>query len=232
MTFEDLMEIYKEKKEQMDIQGIEEYTFIPEIFDEIEAQYKEDARKRGKDPQMAWNSWSGTNLQKLLGSIVEDYVSDNYPWVGVTDDNELRKVNIDMFLDKVKRNILVFYNECGIVPDADIILYDKRNWQVIAVLSCKASLRERIAQASYWKLKLMGNDNTDNISYFLVSTDKDGDFDKVGSDIHRNRIITEYGELDGAWILRDIPETSKIKRFCRIFKDLDDIFHKWDKKHS
>ena len=48
MTFEDLMEIYKGRKEQMDIQGIEAYTFIPEIFDEIEAQYKEDARKRGK----------------------------------------------------------------------------------------------------------------------------------------------------------------------------------------
>ena len=51
----------------------------------------------------------------------------------------------------------------------------------------------------------------------MFSTDKDGDFSRTGEKISRNRIIVEFGELDGAWILRDIPESSKIKKFNHIF---------------
>jgi len=65
---------------------------------------------------------------------------------------------------------------------------------------------------------------------YLVSSDKDDDFKDVGKDISRNRIIVEFGELDGAYIFKEIPESKKVKHFNKIFDDLDSIFDKWFKK--
>jgi len=130
-------------------------------------------------------------------------------------------------LDKVRRNIVVFYDQYAIVPDADIVIYDKNSYKVIVVLSCKASLRERIAQAAYWKIKLQSADVTKHILCYLISSDKDSDFKNSGENISRNRIIVEFGELDGAYILRDIPESGKIKHFNKIFRDLNDILSNW-----
>ena len=219
MEFKDVIDIYEKKKSLA--QG--SYNFIRGIFEEVEKRYKEDARKRSKDPQMAWNSWSGKNLQKLLSYIIKDFVLTKYNWVGITSDEKLRGKKLSPELDKVKRNLLVFYKNHGVVPDADIVIFDKKTFEIIAVLSCKASLRERVAQAAYWKLKLLANKSTEGILCFLVSTDKDGDFSRTGEKISRNRIIVEFGELDGAWILRDIPESSKIKKFNHIFNDLTKI---------
>jgi len=228
MKFEDIVNIYEEKKKES--RGVT-YNFISDIFKEIESRYKEDARKRGKDPQMSWNAWSGKNLQKLIKYVIEDYILTNYNWIEITDDDKLRSKKLDRGLDRVRRNIEIFYEKYSIVPDADIVIYDKRDFEIIAIFSCKASLRERVAQASYWKLKLMSSENTENILYFLVSTDNDGDFIGIDESISRDRIIVEFGELDGAYICRDIPESTKIRRFGRIFDELDILFQKWNKTH-
>lgn len=226
MNFDEILKIYDEKNKSGDKKT---YSFIFDLFKEIEQRYKEDARKRGKDPQMSWNAWSGKNFQKLIKYIVEDYVSTKYNWVGITDDDKLNSNKLDRGLDKVKRNVIIFYNKHGILPDADIVIYDKRGFEIIAIFSCKASLRERVAQAAYWKLKLMGSENTKDILYFLLSTDKDGDFIGINESISRNRIIVEFGELDGAYIVRDIPESAKIKKFGKIFEELDTLFQKWNR---
>jgi hypothetical protein len=88
-------------------------------------------------------------------------------------------------------------------------------------------LRERIAQAAYWKLKLQSFEKTRDILCYLVSTDNDGDFLRTENAISRDRIIVEYGELDGAYIFRDIPESTKVKNFGSIFEDLTSIFKRW-----
>ena len=104
-----------------------------------------------------------------------------------------------------KRSIEIFYDSYSIIPDADIIIYDKSSYRIIAVLSCKASMRERVAQSAYWKLKFQYNDTTKDILYYLLSPDNDGDFVHVGEKISRDRIIVEYGEIDKACL---IPESN------------------------
>ena len=55
----------------------------------------------------------------------------------------------------VKRNLLVDYGEFGAhLPDVDIVIYEPETCKVIAVISSKVTLRERIAQTGYWKIKL------------------------------------------------------------------------------
>lgn len=225
MTFEKVKQIYLAKKRQE-----VNHDCIKDIFDEIKEQYKIEKQKEGKDAGQSWNSWSGNALQRLIKFIVEDFaLSCGYP-VGITDDEALRKKKLSSDLDKVRRNIEIFYDSYSILPDADIVIYDKTNYKIIAVLSSKASLRERVAQSAYWKLKFQANDTTKNILYYLLSTDNDGDFLKIGEDISRDRIIVEYGEIDKAYIFRNVPESDKVKNFSKIFKDLKELFKLWFKK--
>ncbi len=225
ITYDEVFEIYKIRKE-----GKTGYNFIKDIFDELKPQYIEIAISRGKNGSQSWNSWSGKALQNLIERIVIEFVKNSQYPIGITSNDELMVKNLSHTLDTIKRNIVVFYNEIGIVPDADIIIYDKNLLKVIAVLSSKASLRERIAQAAYWKKKFVESKVTNGILCYLVSTDNDGDFiqkDKRGNELSRSRIIVEYGELDGAYIFREIPESNKIKNFDQIEADLLKIFDRW-----
>lgn len=228
ITFKEVGEIYKKKKL---LAGEGDFGFVASIFSDIHDEYIKRAKKQGKDANQSWNAWSGKNFQKLIAYIIKDFIETSKGnLVSVTDDDALRSDKLEPELDRVRRNIEVFYSNYAIVPDADIIIYDKSNFQVIAVLSCKASLRERVAQAAYWKIKLQTGDTTKNVLCYLVSSDKDGDFENIGKDISRNRIIVEFGELDGAYILRQIPESQKVKHFNKIFADLKLIFDKWFQK--
>ena len=206
------------------------HNFIKEIFDEIKTEYKKEKKANGKDANQSWNSWSGKALQELIKFIVEDFMSSLKFPIGIIDDASLRKKKLPAELDRVRRNIEIFYDFHSIIPDADIIIYDKFSYRIIAVLSCKASLRERVAQSAYWKLKFQYNDTTKDILYYLLSTDNDGDFVNIGENISRDRIIVEYGEIDKAYIFRDIPESDKVKNFSKIFDDLKLLFNQWFKK--
>ncbi|MCK4339321.1 MAG: hypothetical protein KAW92_13085 [Candidatus Cloacimonetes bacterium] len=212
---------YKLKKKN------EGYDFIGKIFKEIEERYKSEAEKRGKNPQQSWNSWSGKALQNLITELLKEHIISSEYKVNLTSDDALRRKKLSKELDQVRRNIEVFYSKYSIVPDADIIVYSELDFKVICVFSCKASLRERVAQAAYWKIKLTQSDGTKNIFYYLVSTDKDKDFEIKKGELSRNRIIVEEGELDGAYILREIPESSRVKNFSNIFNDLNRIFEEW-----
>ena len=94
--------------------------------------------------------------------------------------------------------------------------------------------RERIAQACYWKLKLVSSESQKGIRVFLATADHDDDF-SLGNNGERfngrsrDRIISEY-ELDGVYILREDFskdwESVKVKRFEHIFDDIIEIMKK------
>jgi type II restriction enzyme len=227
MTFEDVLKIYEDEK----LKNPDSFSFVKNIFAEVKEKYKEKAAKIGKDANQSWNSWSGHNLEKLITHIVKDYILTIEPRIGIVGDNELRKTKLNYEHDRIRRNVEIFYKKYSILPDADIIIYDRSNCNVIAILSCKASLRERVAQAAYWKVKLQSSQVTEGILYYLVSTDNDGDFVKIGEDIERNRIIVEEGEIDGAYIFRDdVPESDKVKHFHKLFDDLKRLFQRYLKQ--
>jgi len=221
MDFKGLKNLYLEKKKR----NPNDFNFVSEMFSEIKEKYKNEAAAKGKDPNQAWNSWSGHNLQKLITFIVEDFVLSLNENISITSDNDISRKKLSKELDRVRRNVQVFYNKYSVVPDADIIVYDKNNCSVRMIISCKASLRERVAQAAYWKLKLKTSQITKNIKIVLVSTDNDKIFTYKNKDITKSRIIAEY-ELDGSYIFRNIEESKKVKNFNQIFQDLRSLLSK------
>ncbi len=101
--------------------------------------------------------------------------------------------------------------------------------RIAAIISCNTSLRERIAQPCYWKLRFGACETLKRVSVFLATTDNDGDFLLQDSDSRyggtsRDRVIAEH-ELDGAYIMNAAfgghHESDMVKSFEHIFQDTE-----------
>lgn len=191
-----------------------------------------------KDAEQSWHVFIGNSFQNLVYAILKGYFTNlkkkdkTFRNFQVLKESELNKNDI------IIRKLAIRYGDHLLLPDTDMVIVNyivEDPWKsdVLAIVSCKTSLRERIAQACYWKLKLLANDTTKNVKVFLTTTDNDDDFvlkenrtNSLGGK-SRNRIIAEY-ELDGVYILRDdfakTWENQKVKRYERIFEDLQRIF--------
>jgi type II restriction enzyme len=193
-----------------------------------------------KSAESSWHAFIGSKFEKTATSIIRQYVKEikrtDKIFNGLTllSENEVNKHEV------IKRKLTIDYGEYFLLPDIDLSLVDFNpespwNSTILAIISCKTSLRERIAQSCYWKLKLLASKVTKNIKVFLASVDNDNDFlidiskkDRVAGKT-RNRIIAEY-ELDGVYIFRDDFkkewESDKIKRYENILNDFVKMFKK------
>jgi hypothetical protein len=183
--------------------------------------------------QQSWNSFIGHRFQGVIHAILKGYVkklrdqSQDFKGLEVLTAEEAKGNEVIM------RKLAVKYGDFLLLPDVDsaIVWIDpEHRWgsTILAIISCKTSLRERIAQACYWKLKLLSSDVQKGIRVFLATADHDDDF-SIGdggerfNGKSRDRVISEH-ELDGIYILREDFrvdwESTKVKRFERIFGDI------------
>ncbi|HAV10316.1 MAG TPA: hypothetical protein DCX22_01695 [Dehalococcoidia bacterium] len=199
-------------------------------WDKIKKLKEEYVKQRG---QQSWNSFIGHRFQGMIHAILKSYArklkGESRAFNGLEILTEGEAKNNEIIL----RKLAVKYGDFLLLPDVDSAIVwidptDKWNSEILAVISCKTSLRERIAQACYWKLKLISSDVQKNIRVFLATADNDNDFD-IDNDggrfngRSRDRVISEY-ELDGIYILKEDFdsnwESDKVKRFERIFNDI------------
>lgn len=231
MKLEDLLRLYDTKKKAY---GDQAYLHISEMFEEARDEYKEEylrsdkaskKREKGEEPdaEQSWKPFKGHNFEKLILRIVQSELSSDT--VKCIPGSSLGGRNLTAELSKVHRNLIVRYGSYSILPDADLVLYSPSTCRVLGVISCKTTLRERIAQTAYWKLKLAADPVTVHIQGFLVTPDEDGDLDRSLAELDetsrsgRNRIIVEH-ELDGTYVLRRISESAKVKAFPKLIEDV------------
>ncbi len=220
MTINDLISLYEKKK--IDV-GNEAYRFISEILREAKKQHKQDFK--GKDHDQSWRAFKGKNLEKLIEHIIVDEVRNL--GLDVINGNSLERAsdaNLPKLLSTVKSHLLVDYGEFGPhLPDVDIIIYNPKCSKIIAILSSKVTLRERIAQTGYWKLKLASNKVTEHIKVYFVTLDEDGTLTKK-QPAKKGRAIVEK-DLDGSYVLSEttIEESDKVKTFDKFIDDLRNL---------
>ncbi len=124
-------------------------------------------------------------------------------------------------LNRVKRNLLIDYGEFGFhLPDVDIIIYEPKTCEIVAVISSKVTLRERIAQTGYWKIKLSQDKITKNIKVFFITPDEDKTL-SIKKPAKKGRAIVEV-DTDGSYVMseEEIEESDKVKKFDKFFVDL------------
>ena len=222
MTFEDLINFYEDKKK---VYGNNTYKYISEILKEAKENHRQYALKNGIiDTEQSWRAFKGKNLEKMIEYIITDEVKKIS--LSIINGNKLERKKIfeDKTLDLLKRNLCVDYGEYGLhLPDVDIIIYDEKTSKIISVLSIKVTLRERIAQTGYWKLKLMQSSVTRDIKVLFITLDEDETLSK-NKPAKKGRAIAEI-DTDGCYILTEnnVEESKKVKLFSDFINDLTNM---------
>jgi len=225
MKFEDLIKLYRKKKEKY---GNKAYKYISELLKEAKEMHKQDWLKNptpNKDHEQSWRAFKGKSFEKLIMHIIKDEVESL--GLKVVDGNILERTNsknLSKELSQVKRNLLIDYGEFGShLPDVDIIIYHPKSLKIIAVISSKITLRERIAQTGYWKLKLLQDEVTKHIKVFFITPDEDGTL-KTKIPAKKGRAIVET-DTDGSYVMSEekIEESEKVKSFDKFIEDLKKI---------
>ena len=218
MTYKDIISVYENKKK---IYKKDTYKYISKLLKEIKEIHRQDALSRGiTDTEQSWRAFKGKNLEKLIEYIIKDEIQKLN--LSIINGNilEHNKYSDNNKLDLLKRNLAIDYGEFGMhLPDVDIIIYEPNKSKIIAVLSVKVTLRERIAQTGYWKLKLMNSNITKDIKVFFITLDEDDIFSKKPA--KKGRAIVEV-DTDGCYILteNEFEKSSKVKLFSEFINDL------------
>lgn len=222
LKFKDLIALYEKKKAAY---GIDTYKQISELFEEAKELHKKDWMKKptpNKDHEQSWRAFKGKNLEKLVVYIIKDEVEGL--GLRIVEGNKLERTssnNLSFELSSVKRNLLVDYGEFGShLPDVDIIIYNPKTYKIIAVISSKVTLRERIAQTGYWKIKLSKDKVTEHIKVFFITPDEDGTL-TTRMPAKKGRAIVEV-DTDGSYVMseRTVEESPKVKMFDKFIEDL------------
>ena len=199
MYFEDLKKLYTKKRQQF---GSDAYKHVSELLKEAKEIHKKDWLKHptpSGDHEQSWRAFKGKNLEKLIQYIITEEVESL--GLKVINGNKLERTRyLPMEFSKVKRNLAIDYGNFGLhLPDVDIIIYHPKTYKVLVVISSKVTLRERIAQTGYWKLKFLQH----------MKPPKKG------------RAIVEV-DLDGSYILTEekVEESEKVKLFEHFIDDL------------
>lgn len=222
MTIDDLIKLYEMKKKKF---GIEAYKHISELLREVKEIHKKDWLKSptpNGDHEQSWKGFKGSNLEKLIIHIIKDEVESL--GLKIVKGNTLERTkpeNLPEELSKVKRAVSVNYGKFGLhLPDADIIIYNPKTLKVIAILSSKSTLRERIAETGYWKIKLSQDSVTKDIKVFFITPDEDGTL-TYRQPIKKGRAIAEV-DTNGSYVMSEarVEESQKVKMFDKFIEDL------------
>jgi len=225
MKIQDLINLYENKKAKI---GDDANLHISEILQEAKELHHKDwlqsPTSKG-DYEQSWRAFKGKNLEKLLMHIIKKFVKSIK--LEIISGNTLERTNnlkLTEELDRIKRNLLVDYGEFGFhLPDVDLIIYNPNTYKIIVVISSKVTLRERIAQTGYWKIKFSQSKVTNHIKVFFITPDEDNTL-KVKIPARKGRAIVEI-DTDGCYIMNEeeIVESEKVKKFEKFFIDLKEL---------
>jgi type II restriction enzyme len=229
MVFADLVKLYEARKEKF---GTEAHRYISDLLREAKELHRTDFLRHPTpqaDHEQSWRSFKGKNLEKLIAYIIRDEVETlGLRLVNGNTLDRTKTENLSRELSEVKRNVLVDYGEFGAhMPDLDIIIYEPKTYKVIAAISSKVTLRERIAQTGYWKIKLSKDEVTKNIKVFFITPDEDGTL-TFRTRTKKGRAIVEV-DTDGSYVMSETPveEDDKVKMFDHFIEDLKTLANRY-----
>lgn len=220
MEYKDLVRLYANKRRKY---GDSAYKHISELLREAKELHKRDWLQnptRNRDHEQSWRAFKGKNLEKLIQAIITDGIQGL--GLSIVSGNKLERARkLAENLERVKRNLVIDYGEFGMyLPDVDIVIYHPQTCKVLAVVSSKVTLRERIAQTGYWKFKLSQSQITRHIKVYFITPDEDGTL-KQKSPAKKGRAIVET-DLDGSYVMTEenIEASAKVKLFEHFIQDL------------
>ena len=206
----------------------EVYRNISELLDEAKKAHEVSftANNSKGDLGQSWKSVKGKGLEKLIFDIINDSIADIGLELYLGSKLDITKTkNLAEPLVQIKNNLKIDYKFWGKqLPDLDLIIYNPEAEVIIALVSVKVTLRERIAQTGYWKYKLAENELTSKIKVLFVTLDQDKtliEYQKASGGIKKGAAIAAV-DTDGVYIMTKeiIPQLDNVKGFGEFINDL------------
>jgi len=230
-AFEALISAYDEAQKDAP-EGVN----VAQLFEEVakpihEKIFTSETHKGNGNLGQSWNSTKGQLFERFahyaIQSMIEKSSAKDLKLAYGNKTGEQDKDTSEIADQKTARDSIEidFGDQGRWSPDADLIVYSNYDdIRVEAIISCKTSLRERIAQTAFWRYKLASSEETSHIENYLITLDSDDVFfdDKPS----KPRAIA-LNELDAIFVLKPgFDKHPKLKSFDRFTEELK----KWLKK--
>lgn len=184
MTAEEIVDLYV--KMNVD-SSLTNYELIPDVLRIAREEHK-NTFDRGNFEQ-SWRSVKGKGLEKVVEYILTQ---------------ELRRIGLELVQASDKRVndfLKIDFGDYGsYLPDVDLAVYQPSRSRVLAILSIKTSLRERITQTAYWRNKLRSNEGTRDIKMFFITPDGD-DILRSNRKPKKQRAVIE-ADIDRTYLIK------------------------------
>ena len=148
------------------LKSLKNFEFLAENeIRRILGDYYDKERSRNQ----AWRSCKGELYEYAVFRFLKQIIGN--------DEHLKNKIDVVMGDEALStyKDQIVIRNWSDILPDADIVLVDKINRNILAILSCKTSLRERLTETAFWKRELEKTKANFKIKLIFVTTDKDNE---------------------------------------------------------
>ena len=175
-SFEDLMTTYEEYEKK---HGISALNFLSDILSKAKEMHRKAYlhHKPDGDADQSWRAFKGKNTEKLIEMILRRELSKHN--ISIVNGNRLersKEENLREDEKEIRKLVSIDYGEYGRhLPDVDLIVYragsENTKLVLLAVISVKITLRERVAQTGYWRLKMKEKNNC--VKMLLVTLDED-----------------------------------------------------------
>ncbi len=166
-----------------------------------------------------WRTSKGDTFRERILNLITTQIASL--GLKTVNNKDLETTKLGPELSTVMRNLVVDYGEFGMyLPESDIVIYNPKNSQVIAIISYNTSLKVGVTQAGYWKHKLKDAGYTKHIKVYLLVFDANIDSTKYSSTV-KSRVVAE-ADMDGAYILtaEDLKKPDRFRFFEQFIIDL------------
>lgn len=164
---------YVNKTSMSFLQAVEKFEEITEEY--IRPKFinvLEDSGKSSRSIDQAWKSCKGSLYEYAICRALDEFLMRDTSLAQRIDIIHGSNLNVNT------KNQLAIRNWSDILPDVDFVIVNKICGKVIAVLSCKTSLRERLTETAFWAKELKPK----NINVIFLTTDKD---EEITADVNR-----------------------------------------------
>ncbi|HEC88166.1 MAG TPA: hypothetical protein ENI52_02495 [Thermoplasmata archaeon] len=117
----------------------------------------------------AWRTCKGSLYEYAVYKYIHNIIEKDRKF-----KDKIALIMGDEALDSQKDQIVI-RNWNDIFPDVDILIVERGSNLIMAILSCKTILRERLTETAFWKRELEKTRDMKKIKLIFVTTDKDNE---------------------------------------------------------
>ncbi|MEO0258570.1 MAG: BsaWI family type II restriction enzyme [candidate division WOR-3 bacterium] len=114
----------------------------------------------------SWKSCKGELYEYAVYKFLTNTISKHEKYGGILSIHRGSEIINEQNNDLAIKNWNVIY------PDLDLVLREN-NKKILAIFSCKTSLRERLTETAFWKRELQQFSHLRDIKLIFVTTDRD-----------------------------------------------------------